>query len=307
MSSDVFALRGNEALYTCLGVGRRASEAEIKRAFRRLAAQLHPDKNPAGEDRFKEVAFAYRVLSDPEQRHLYDSQRLRQRINQRRDPATDPDAELSPEALRDFIEQLMRDEREQEERRRSFDARRRDEYARRERFSSEHPTFAMPALPSIDSVRAKYGLVGRMVTTAELHGELERKAAEREAGPPRLAPELSVRPSSGVVFSAANLHRAAPDADSLDAFCQGSSGATARQRALDAHRSARSATRRPQYRADLSFVEKQKQYYNGDVNFIRQKVKDFDYTRYVQGSQCNRAQLADAILSDALDDYVPGF
>src|SRR3954467_3552325 len=61
--------------YEVLGVERGASETEIKKAFRRLARQLHPDANPddpEAEDRFKELAEAYEVLSDAERRQLYD-------------------------------------------------------------------------------------------------------------------------------------------------------------------------------------------------------------------------------------------
>ncbi|HVC06072.1 MAG TPA: DnaJ domain-containing protein [Solirubrobacterales bacterium] len=62
--------------YGVLGVGRDASEAEVKKAFRRLARELHPDVNdhdPAAEEKFKAAAEAYEVLSDPERRRVYDA------------------------------------------------------------------------------------------------------------------------------------------------------------------------------------------------------------------------------------------
>lgn len=61
-------------LYRLLGVARDASEADIKKAYRRLAMQYHPDRNPAAdaEARFKEVTEAYEVLRDPARRAHYD-------------------------------------------------------------------------------------------------------------------------------------------------------------------------------------------------------------------------------------------
>ncbi|HYQ43996.1 MAG TPA: molecular chaperone DnaJ [Polyangiaceae bacterium] len=61
--------------YEVLGVGRGASEAEIKTAFRRLAAIHHPDKNPGDPQasvRFKEANLAHQILSDPDKRAAYD-------------------------------------------------------------------------------------------------------------------------------------------------------------------------------------------------------------------------------------------
>jgi molecular chaperone DnaJ len=62
--------------YNVLGVDRKASADEIKKAYRKLARKYHPDRNPgdtAAEERFKEIQEAYSVLSDPDKRKAYDS------------------------------------------------------------------------------------------------------------------------------------------------------------------------------------------------------------------------------------------
>ncbi|MEU0883290.1 molecular chaperone DnaJ [Lentzea sp. NPDC005914] len=58
--------------YGILGVSQNATQDEIKRAYRKLARQLHPDVNPNEEARFKEVTAAYEVLSNPEKRRVVD-------------------------------------------------------------------------------------------------------------------------------------------------------------------------------------------------------------------------------------------
>jgi molecular chaperone DnaJ len=61
--------------YEVLGVGREASQSEIKRAYRRLAVEYHPDKNPddpRAEEKFKRVGEAYEILGDPDKRSRFD-------------------------------------------------------------------------------------------------------------------------------------------------------------------------------------------------------------------------------------------
>ena len=68
-------MTGKRDYYEVLGVGRDASDEDIKRAYRKLAVKLHPDKNPddhAAEERFKELGEAYEALSDPQKRAAYD-------------------------------------------------------------------------------------------------------------------------------------------------------------------------------------------------------------------------------------------
>jgi len=64
-----------KSYYQILGVSKTASDEEIKKAYRKLALENHPDKHPGDavrEARFKEVSLAYETLGDPEKRNKYD-------------------------------------------------------------------------------------------------------------------------------------------------------------------------------------------------------------------------------------------
>ncbi len=72
--------------YTILGVPRSASDEDIRRAFRKLAKELHPDINHSGTDeRFKKVSSAYEILGDPEKRRAFDRGEIDGRGEPRRD------------------------------------------------------------------------------------------------------------------------------------------------------------------------------------------------------------------------------
>lgn len=77
--------------YAVLGVDRKASQDDIKKAYRRLARKYHPDVNsePDAEDKFKEVGEAYEVLSDPEKRSAYDALGANWRDHQNFEPPPD--------------------------------------------------------------------------------------------------------------------------------------------------------------------------------------------------------------------------
>ena len=94
-------------LYKALGVDKKASADEIKKAYRKLARQYHPDRNPddaKAEARFKEVQHAYDVLSDPDKRKQYDRGGLVRAVRRRRQGAGQG---FDPAAFGDILSNLF--------------------------------------------------------------------------------------------------------------------------------------------------------------------------------------------------------
>ena len=72
---SIVLVLADKSFYELLEVPREASEADIKRAFRKLSLKYHPDKNPGNEEAaslFKQINRAYEVLSDADKRQVYD-------------------------------------------------------------------------------------------------------------------------------------------------------------------------------------------------------------------------------------------
>src|SRR6516164_10722227 len=79
----------NQDLYAILGVKRTASNDEIRRAYRKLAKDLHPDENKndkKSEEQFKKVSAAFAVLGNPEKRKRYDAGEIDAMGNERANP-----------------------------------------------------------------------------------------------------------------------------------------------------------------------------------------------------------------------------
>jgi molecular chaperone DnaJ len=69
----MFALMSRKDYYQILGVEKNATQNQIRKAYYKLSLKYHPDKNPAGEEKFKELVEAYAVLSDSDRKKNYDA------------------------------------------------------------------------------------------------------------------------------------------------------------------------------------------------------------------------------------------
>jgi molecular chaperone DnaJ len=101
--------------YAILGVSLQASQEEIKKAYRKLALQFHPDRNRSdrqSEHKIREVNAAYEILGDPEARKTYDRLRLGhvEPVVSRRDVEPEPDESVSPSVVLQRMEETLREE-----------------------------------------------------------------------------------------------------------------------------------------------------------------------------------------------------
>lgn len=101
--------------YAVLGVSLQASQEDIKKAYRKLALQFHPDRNQGdrqAEHKIREVNAAYEVLSDPEARKTYDRLRLGyvEPMGSRRETEPEPDESVSPSVVLQRMEETLKEE-----------------------------------------------------------------------------------------------------------------------------------------------------------------------------------------------------
>ncbi|AYU81873.1 J1 / DnaJ domain-containing protein / JDP1 [Leishmania donovani] len=325
MSDDsVYALRGTSALYEVLGVSRNATQREIRQGYYRLAVLYHPDKNPEGSDVFKEVCFAHGILSDPEQRALYDSGTLRAELESRARaccPSMDPGVELSPEDLRVFVDRVRQTQEANRQVQSTFELRREEEMKRRAEFDAKNPAFKSEyeqarrrrhhacggstsaahahASATVDLSKT---VPPKVRTSAEVLAELQREEEERLYGNPGIGPANS---SSGKVAVSDGLstkhhmlshyraaHSEASGAESLSSFYSGgSASATLRRRQLQ-------TTSLPFVRAHC-----EKPQYSETISATVQAYANYDYLTFVEGGSMDHGELEGAIMADALGNY----
>ena len=287
---SVYALKDNRRLYNVLGVCAGASEQEIKRAYHKLAMEFHPDKNPAGAEKFKEISFAYNILSDPEQRQMYDASTLRTHLEKEcRDPTMDPNVELEPEQLRMFVERIRNEQRSKEASKQEFERKRRAELERRAEYDRLHPGFEMPPLPANTPIASAF-----QRTTADIKEALERTECQS-----RIAAT-----DENAVLGSADPYRGRPGSlkqQMMSEFRQSRSakGMSTTAHLPECHVNESVLTGEPQY----AFLKENKRSYIREANRIRENRGGFDYCQFVVKDYHDGGVIGEAILADALDDY----
>lgn len=313
-SSDVFDLVGNTALYEVLGLTRDASERDIRRAYYRIAIVYHPDKNPDGEEIFKEVSFAYNILSDPAQKRMYDNRTLKNNLQGRAkeyDPEMDPTVDLTPEDLRRFVDKLKSTSDSKKKKLSDFELRREEEMKRRAEYDAKQPGFKVEyerqrelrkqrATHMLDSKRGESlalttGLKFR--TCAEMTGALEeeetrRRRGERISSPNRHSTKLvNMKEDLLQQYRTGELRGGEKSRRNGDIGTEGSG----RDMLLT----------KP--RGNLEFVRKHEEQagsaYSATVDETLKKFRNYDYLDSVVNDKDDKLEMDGAILADALSLY----
>eukprot|EP00796_Vickermania_ingenoplastis_P001499 gene1499-886_t len=314
MGSEVFELTGNTALYDVLGVTKDAPDKEIRKAYYRLAVVYHPDKNPDGEEIFKEVTFAYNILSDPEQRRMYDNRSLKNHLQGRAreyNPEMDPNVELSQEDLRRFVEKLRQQQRSKNEQFSEFEARREEEMKRRAEYDAKNPEFKREyerqralrqhGAASQQARAAKEREANQLAapasltfrTSAEMMKDLQdeerrRMMGERIASPTkRSAKLLNIKESM--------MSRYRSEKDSPGASSTASRALTRTPGSSDTSRTLPDFVRQHQHQ--------QVSAYSTNVDETLEKFANYDYLDVVVKAKDDKVAMDGAILADALSQY----
>ncbi|KPA84933.1 putative chaperone protein DNAj [Leptomonas pyrrhocoris] len=298
-AGSIYDLKGHSALYEVLGVPQTATQREIRLAYYRLAIVYHPDKNPGGGDVFKEVSFAHGILSDPEQRAMYDSGTLRGDIEKKArayDPSMDPNVELSPETLRAFVDRVRQSHNANQQVQSAFEQRREEEMKRRAEYDARNPTF-----------RAEYERARRMRQRGLGATAGSSAAPEVVAAKPRTSAEIVAelqRKEQEGAFS----HKSVS--------ASSSSGAQGGQFSYKKELMAQYRATHSEYevgedhssnakKSSLPFVRAQCEapQYSETVDEKIQTYSNFDYRKYVEQGRWDGDEVEEAIMADALGQY----
>ena len=301
--ASVFELRDNKKLYEVLGVAPTATEMEIKRAYYKLAVLYHPDKNPDGADKFKEISFANGILCDPEQRRMYDAKTLRNHVEGRAreyNPMMDPNVELSGEDLRSFVESLRKTQKDDEQRRREFAKKREEEVSRQAEFDQKNPGFRMAKIDVTTAAAAHMeSFQSHQRTTADMMralDELHSNKCSSSTNPHEV--DLESLRGGGSSDSASSSAAASLKAKMLSEFRN--------TRRSQGHSTTEDLTRGVTEEEEKKFgFVKPVPSYAKTVKKVLSTRSHFDYTTFVRKDIVDGGVLTEAILADALGDYDP--
>lgn len=301
----VFELRDNKKLYEVLGVAPTATEVEIKRAYYKLAVIYHPDKNPEGADKFKEISFAHGILCDPDQRRMYDSKTLRNHVEGRAreyNPMMDPNVELSPEELRSFVESIRTTQKEEAEKRKDFAKKREEEILRQAEFDAKNPNFRMAKIDVTAAATAHMeSFQKQQRTTADMMRALDELHSNKRTGPTNPL-EVDLEGLRGGTASSSSSSSSSA-ADSLKAKMLSDFRNSRRTNGQSTTEDlARNVTEDEEKK--FGFVKPVPSYAK-TVKKVMTTRSHFDYATFVRKDFVDGGVVTEAILADALGDYDP--